>query len=256
MNKITNTLDTSELETEIDQLVYQLYGLSIYRNRNCGRKMQQHTKEKLLIYKEYLKNYLSVMCNTSRSNIFIWEPFAGMGIDENNERGSALIAACVIKDFRDQHRKNIKLFLNELDGKKHKKLTDSVIDFQQFVDVRKMKAEKFLNDVTAVLGNSSTGKIHSLFFIDPYGYTQYSQENLRSLLKLKDADYLIFIPTNSIYRFKRAKGNPARQFVLDLGIEESALENINNIDSFVIKLTEILKKMADTEFGYNYELKK
>ena len=56
-----------------------------------------HTKEKLLVYEGYLKNYLSVMCNQSHYKyIVIWEPFAGDG------SGSAGEVAKIIKDFLDK----------------------------------------------------------------------------------------------------------------------------------------------------------
>ena len=78
--------------------------------------IQRHSQEKLLVYKSYLNNYLSLLTNTKWFNrIFIWEPFAGKGRDEQEIEGSALIAAKIIKNFRKKSGKEIRLFLNELD---------------------------------------------------------------------------------------------------------------------------------------------
>ena len=41
---------------------------------------------------------------------------------------------------------------------------------------------------------------------------------------------------------------------MDLGVQESILKNIKNIESFAEKLTEKLKEKAQTEFGYQYKL--
>lgn len=216
--------------------------------------MKEHTKEKLWVYREYLKNYLSVMSRTGRQKIFVWEPFAGMGLDENKEMGSALIAARMIKAFREgKHRKNIQLFLNELDKKEYEELKQAVSKYESFVHVFNSKAQDFLSAVHTSLEKFHKD-VHNLFFIDPYGYTQYSQDNLRQLLTQRNSEYLIFIPTNHIYRFKKTENNPARKFVLDLGVKESVLKNINTIDSFAEELTEKLKELADAEFGYNYKL--
>ena len=220
--------------------------------------MKQHTKEKLMIYREYLNNYLSVMCKTPwYRKIFVWEPFAGGGLDEDNEAGSALIAAAIIDGFRKNYRgTDIRLFLNELDKTRCQSLKKSTGKYQDFVSVYNFEAEEFLSQVHSELKKISANRdIHNLFFIDPYGYTQYSQENLINLLNLNNSDYLIFVPTSSIYRFKNTEDNPARKFVLDLGIQESVLNDIKNVESFAEKLKKKLKEKAQAEFAYQYRLK-
>ena len=214
--------------------------------------MKEHTKEKLLIYREYLKSYLSVMCYGPWDAISVWEPFAGEGIDENNEQGSALQAAYIIKGFRDKHSKSITLTLNELDDGKYESLK-KVTNKYEFVDVKNLSANEFLGEVSTKLKDNNK-KSHNLFFIDPYGYTQYSQRNLNDLLNLNNSDYLIFMPTNHIYRFHKKEDNPARKFVLDLGITDNILKGTKNINSFVKQLTNILKEKANTEYGYSHKI--
>lgn len=220
--------------------------------------MREHTEEKLTVYREYLKNYLYVMCNAKQySRIFVWEPFAGGGLDEDNEAGSALIAAETIDGFRNNYRgTDIRLFLNELDKTRYQSLKRSTSKHRGFVRVYNWEAERFLSKVHSELKKISRNRnLHNLFFIDPYGYTQYSQENLIDLLNLNNSDYLIFIPTISIYRFKNTEDNPARKFVLDLGIQESVLNDIKNVESFAEKLKKELKEKAQVEFAYQYRLK-
>lgn len=122
----------------------------------------------------------------------------------------------------------------------------------RFARTHNLDAKDFLEQVTAILKDSSHS--HNLFFIDPYDYTRYSQENLNVLLKLNRSDYLIFMPTNHIYRFHNTKDNPARKFIFDFGINQDILKDIKNINYFANQLTIILKDKADTKYGYNYKI--
>lgn len=217
--------------------------------------MQEHTKEKILLYKAYLNNYLAVMCKQPYwNNIFIWEPFAGEGKLADGEKGSALCAAETIDGFRKEHsKKNIRLLLNELDASRYQNLERLMESYTTFVKVYNHDAKDFLSKVNGFL-SLHEGNIHNLLFVDPYGYTQYTRENLTNLLKLSGVDYLIWMPTNSIYRFRRDEGGPARQFVLDLGVDKASLEDIKRVDSLAGKLVTRLKEIAGTAFGYAYKL--
>jgi hypothetical protein len=55
-------------------------------------KIENHSKLKLDIYKKYLETCLPIMYKLDYcSDIFIVEPFAGKGISDNGEEGSAVI---------------------------------------------------------------------------------------------------------------------------------------------------------------------
>lgn len=229
--------------------------------------IKKHSKEKLLVYKKYLIEYLSVLTNQSYyDRIFIWDIFAGRGQDKQGVRGSALIAAQVIKDFREPKKNYIQLVLNELDEENYNRLKDLIDEkeFQEFTKVYKEKADDFLQKVSQKLKKAE--KIHSLFFIDPHGYTQCSTDKLKRLFNLSNAEYLMFIPTNHIYRFihprkgdaaasyKSTKEEPAVRFVLDLGVEEDSLKDIKTPNDFVAILKNALKKFADTKYVYSYKV--
>ncbi len=210
-----------------------------------------HTQEKLSVYKEYLINYLSVMCSVRHWNTAVWEPFAGEGESTDKEKGSAMIAAETIKDFRVKKDKDIRLFLNELNPQKYQRLEKSMEPYSDFVGVFNMDAKDFLDEIIKFL--SSSRKIHSLIFIDPYGYTQYTKENLVRLLNLSRIDYLIFMPTSHIYRFHGKEDNPARQFALDLGVKPGTLSKPDH-DAFSAELLGKLKEIAKSDYGYRYQL--
>ena len=220
-----------------------------------------HSEEKLSIYREYLEGYLSVLANPSKQiyeTINIIELFAGSGISENEKSGSAVIAAKTIRKFYQKNAgRNMKLqfFLNEKSHEKCEALNESLSEYE-FANITNIPADDF---VCHLFENEclSAGKIRnsrSLVFIDPYGYTQLSQKNLNKLLQKKEVEILLFMPTNSIYRFKSKEGKPARNFILEFGIQEHLINDIKDIDSFAAELTKKLKERASTPYAYNYEI--
>ena len=213
----------------------------------------EHSQEKLLVYEKYLEAYLSVLTNqTHYGRIFIWDIFAGRGKDDKGTKGSALVAAEIIKNFRDKKKKDIRLFLNELDENNYEQLKKYIEPHKAFTEVYQTEGENFLNKINQVFKNKNYS-ILNLFFIDPYGYTQYKTETLKELFNLKNSEYLIFIPTNHIYRFANAlkKNNPAAKFLENLGIEN---KDFKNAEDFTKKLEDNFKKVAKTDFVYSYKI--
>ncbi len=215
-------------------------------------QIKKHSQEKLLVYKKYLIEYLSVLTNQPYYNqILIWDIFAGKGKDDKGTKGSALIAAEQIKDFRDKTGKNIRLFLNELNKANYQQLCSNLENYH-FTKVFNKNGEDFLKEINHTFKNKNY-KIHNFFFIDPHGYTQYSTSTLKELLNLKSSEYLIFIPTNHIYRFLKAlnENNPAAQFVHNLEMKKKDFKDAN---SFVKELEKILKKITNSHFVYSYKI--
>lgn len=214
--------------------------------------IKEHSKLKLFVYREYLTNYLSVLCNQQFfDTIPIFDIFAGCGIDEEGTEGSAVIAAEIIKDFRDKSGKNILLFLNELNPAHYKKLVDSVQEYSEFTDIANDEARFALETIKRIFGRVNT---KGLLFIDPYGYTQWPIDIIHDILKIKDIEILLFVPTFSIYRFSTVEDNPARRFLLDMGIVENTLNDIRNIDDFAEEFTNTLKSVSNSQFAYNYKI--
>ena len=217
--------------------------------------IHEHSEEKLSVYREYLDSYLSVLANQSYYvTINVIDLFAGPGISSNQKKGSAMVAVEVIDNHREKNTVNF--YLNEKDAEKYKTLKENLSQYDYPVITNK-SADDFVEQlfIDGCLSPSNVRKSHSLLFIDPHGYTQLSIGNLTKILQQPKIEVLIFVPVYSIYRFITAEGNPARRFVLDLGIEKSILSGIKNMDSCVNRLTHIFKEKANTEFGYSYELR-
>ena len=209
-----------------------------------------HSKIKLKIYKSYLEAYLSIMCNIRyMQNIFIVEPFAGKGIADNNEAGSALISKQVIEKT-DHKRKDIFLILN--DKQFAPNLVENIHPDGKHIHVYNKDAniciQKFL-DYTQKSG------CHKLFFIDPWGYTQLTKDTYDKLFSNNSLDTLIFIPIYHIYRFLRKEINatqlkPIANFLSDIGIDEKVVQKCSNEQDFILQIQDTLKQRAKTDFVY------
>ncbi|MDA7967480.1 MAG: three-Cys-motif partner protein TcmP [Gammaproteobacteria bacterium] len=232
-------------------------------------KIGQHSAEKLRVYREYIDGYLSVLTNAPNfKNINVIDLFAGMGVSENEKRGSALIAAELVSDFSEKVKaaekfkgeKNLQLFLNEKSPKYYKKLRENLAKYS-FAKVSNRPADDFVKEIFApggaVLGNMKDSI--SLFFIDPHGYTQLSHDSLEKIFGGDGKTFgggkieiLLFVPTTSVYRFKKTK--VAREFMADLGVEEAAINDINSHVSWAKMVVQGLRKKAATDFVFDYNL--
>ncbi|MDR2268631.1 MAG: three-Cys-motif partner protein TcmP [Rickettsiales bacterium] len=216
----------------------------------------EHSKVKLEIYKEYLKAYLAIMTlpNVYYRNIYVIDPFAGMGKSDNGESGSAVIANNVFTEMLPTFTTNQKsphLALNEIDAARLAKLKENV-PAQSYIDFSGDSADKFISDISNTLNNLS----HALYFIDPFGYTQISKNTYDSYLFGKtNSDILIFIPVYHIYRFLKKEETseqlkPIAEFLKDIDISENNAKNVKNYQEFIKVIVDALKERANTQFVY------
>lgn len=217
--------------------------------------INEHSRLKLKIYNSYLKAYVSIMKMVPRfKEIRIIEPFAGKGKSDNGEYGSAYIANEIIrKQGTDNAGVNkFKLLFN--DKQFSKELKDNLAAWDN-MRVWNLDADSFLNEV---IKRSSGRNIHSLFFIDPWGYSQIKGSTYDKLFQLNSFEVLVFIPVSLIFRFIRFRENesqlaPIATFLSDMGIEDAS--SCKSIDDFTDKIVQAFKIKAKTEFVYCKKLK-
>jgi three-Cys-motif partner protein len=183
----------------------------------------EHSKAKLELYSRYLRAYLAVLLNTPGfDRIVVHDIFAGQGFSANAEKGSAVIAAEVIEEVgttRNPKHKPISLQLNDAETKNVEQLK-AHLKGRAFVEFSNVNADTYIEAFTRSRGQ------HSLFFIDPYGYTQISRDNLRKLFSQPFSDLLLFVPLYHVYRFLRhgeqsEQMKPIARFLNDFGVDES-----------------------------------
>ena len=238
--------------------------------------IQEHSKIKLELYRLYLERYLSVLLATkSFDNIVVSDVFAGCGIAQNEEEGSAVVAAKTIAGVLKDHNrfgKKVSLKLNDADSKSCSALSEHLKAYD-FAAVTCTDADQYIQAWSPTAGS------HNLFFIDPHGYTQVSTNNLKRLFGAQNCDFLIFIPIYHIYRFLKPSDNPKSKkdegflpglgvsdkkrevdgdkfyepitkFLAGLGIEQSAANSANTVEDFADVIVAALKKISGSKFVY------
>ena len=220
-------------------------------------RITQHSKEKLKVYKEYLKEYLSVMLKTRYKSIYVIEPFAGKGISDDGNEGSAMIAKNVILNFcGDKKYNNITLFLNDNNKNNCTELYNNLKPFDFRLRMFTKDANEFIRNI---LKNRETSN-HSFMFIDPFGYTQINKDTYNLLFSQNNIDVLIFIPTYFIYRFLKgeetdSKYKPIAEFLNDFNInKENAIKAKNDV-MFAQEIVNSIKKKINSKFVYKRQIK-
>ena len=223
--------------------------------------MEEHSKKKLTLYREYLDGYLSVLTNQSYfKNIFIVDFFGGVGINQNGDQGSAIIAAEAVKQFQEESNPDIRLILNELDNRKYNRLKENIIPILPTCCISNKPANDLLPRLYAEYQKFKS-RSRTLIFIDPYGYTQFGQNNLTQLMQDTSIEILIFIPINHIYRFINRQDpeisvRPIRHFLSDCGIGPEQYKGLDNLDDFISLLKANFKERSkNPSYIYSYRLK-
>ena len=154
-------------------------------------KQQDHSKEKLRIYKGYLRSYLAIMGETPFfKEVCIYDLFAGKGKDNNKYEGSALIAKEEISQKLPKFKaknKSLKLYLNEKKKDVYKELCSHFNEIK-WVKISNEDADKWINQWT----QPKIGK--HFFFLDPFGYLHLSNESYKKLLTPENVEVLLFMP--------------------------------------------------------------
>ncbi len=221
---------------------------------DTNKEILEHSKTKLELYRLYLERYLSVLIAAQRKKINVVDIFAGSGISKNNEKGSAVIAAKEIQSVLSKKASSsigIKLLLNDIERANCDKLKENLRDYN-FASVTCSSADDFIQ-------GRSQSQEHNLFFIDPHGYTQLREENLKTLLSADKSDSLIFIPLSFIFRFLKPKAaktedeeqnsrfdanayyEPIKKFLAILKIGEQQAQACNGVEEFADEVKKRLK---------------
>lgn len=238
--------------------------------------IQEHSKIKLELYRLYLERYLSVLSMTNHFvNIDVLDIFAGCGFSNNNEKGSAVIAAETISNIQSAHAsrvKNYKLRLNDFDKKNYNSLKLLLKNYD-FTDITCIDANEYIEKW------QPSKHTHHLFFIDPHGYTQVSTKNLQRLFTAPYCDFLIFVPIYHIYRFLKPsdtatthesedllpgfdikkhtrKIDPDKfyesiaEFLSGLGIDRKVAIAADDVEKFADMISSAIKNISNSSYVY------
>ena len=184
----------------------------------------ESTLVKLDLYRRYVRAWIPVFLNLAVDRIQIFDFFAGPGKDINNVSGSPLIALEEIMTALAQRHKNnppIHLYFNEYIKAKYDDLK-SLIDGTQLSGSVKVH----LLNADFPTAFAKWGEIHSeeeskhiktadLLFLDQNGTKQITKEVFSRITSTDRTDFLFFISSSYINRFKgqeqNRKGTPIEE---------------------------------------------
>jgi three-Cys-motif partner protein len=218
---------------------------------NVKNVVLPHSQAKLDLYRDYLNEYLPVLGSSPFiSKINIYDIFCGAGIYEDGKLGSPLIAAsCILNHIltfqkAGKSTKPIKLVIN--DKESHK-----VNNVKQYID------ELGLNNCEVIPYNYEASQMfsivqkeliskgrneRSLIFVDPYGYTDITKNNLLGLLDNQRSEVILFLPISHLYRFSE---------ISQIDINRKCYDNLRIfIDSFFDTASKSLLLSSEDVFQY------
>ena len=179
--------------------------------RNLHEKpFDEGTQDKLSLYREYLRKWLPVFINAKTvEKIQVFDFFAGPGLDVNGNQGSPAITCREIKDAVLFHKepilKEIRAYFNEKDRGKFQNLLSYISEEAEDMPWAELKTENddfqstFEKWEPHMHGNSA-----NLLFLDQNGVKEISQTVFETIVRLQRTDFIFFISSAMVNRFKSA----------------------------------------------------
>jgi three-Cys-motif partner protein len=233
---------------------------------NSKNTLYEHSAAKVRLLREYMSAYLGILANTDWiKEIRLYDLFSGPGIYEDGGEGSPIVFLQEIKRAHQyvsgprNKETNFVCLFNDKEGKRITKLKENIatkeLDISSYggITYRTDDYKVVLKDVKS--GISRFNNERGFVFIDPYGYSEISLNDIADLTSSGKCEVLLFMPTHHMYRFKD-NGTPEClvKFLEDLdiynkirgvkGLEfiervkdgfQSKLGDVVFVDSFVIK---------------------
>jgi three-Cys-motif partner protein len=165
------------------------------------------TLDKLSLYRDYLREWLPVfMNNRSVDTIQVFDFFAGPGIDREGNPGSPVIACDEIRralEVDSVFSKKIKLFFNEVDKVKHSNLISCINEQKATLPRVEFNAmQEDFPDAFRAWNPLMHGWTANLLFLDQNGVKQITKAVFQDIVRLARTDFLFFISSAMINRFK------------------------------------------------------
>lgn len=213
-------------------LTLQFVDKQVITNKECMTKdinsspFDEGTKIKLDIFRRCFREWYPVFVHDLyTTHLFVFDMFAGSGMDPEGHPGSPLILLDEAKGAMCQHCKSLKsnsngkkvfFVFNEYLKPKFEALKNNVSDFQdqcmvsnncsecpikKGIRVRNEDFKDLLADdkIDKVLKNNEYGKF---VLIDQYGIKQVTEEVFSKLISFPKTDFIFFISSSTINRFK------------------------------------------------------
>lgn len=181
--------------------------------RNLHLKpFDESTREKLGLYREYLREWLPVFIHDQYiDNIQVFDFFAGPGKDVDGISGSPLITCEEIRVALDsiegKRTPQIRAFFNEIDNSKHRDLS------MYIAEQRKAMPRVFFETSNSDFYKAferwhpkMKGRSANLLFLDQSGVNQITEPVFQAIVVLPKTDFIFFISSAIVNRFRTQQG--------------------------------------------------
>lgn len=178
-------------------------GLNLFRE-----PFDEGTMRKLYLYRHYVEAWLPVFMHQSLDRIQIFDFFAGQGNDSEGKPGSPLIALHQIRSAQDGYFKPtppppILLYLNEFKKCNFEHLCEVCSKCQ---DIGSTTIHYSNKDFNVVFGEwlplMQSKNVANLVFLDQNGVKFITPEVFRTITSIPRTDFLFYISSSHINRFK------------------------------------------------------
>lgn len=174
----------------------------------------EHSEAKVQLYSGYLERYLAVLSKSSFvSKIHVFDLFCGEGKYENDKQGSPLAAIDTMQRVFAHTSANppiVEVLFNDNGVSEIEPNLTKIQRLKRFVAEKEIPknvtinfSEKDFDEVLveALEADRRLSGVKSLFFIDPYGYTDIQPNLIREILSRKSTELILFLPVSFMYRF-------------------------------------------------------
>ncbi len=196
------------------------------------------TLVKLDLYRRYVRAWLPVFLNSQKlvvDKIQIFDFFAGPWHDVNGKSGSPLIALEEISAaLKQEHHNNpeIHLYLNEMMKGKFETLVNSCEEspLKSIVKFHFLNSEfkDAFDNWKSEIGKNTIGcKTASLLFLDQNGTKQITKEVFTNIISAARTDFLFFIASSYIYRFRTQPFNVKPAPILPEDFDGMTMKNVH-----------------------------
>jgi three-Cys-motif partner protein len=180
------------------------------RGKFFGKPFDEGTLTKLEIFELYAREWLPVFlsrANPIKPKIQIFDFFAGPGLDSKGQSGSPLRLLKQLNIYRalpgwshvaihvhffDKSSKNVKTLKRSIEN--------SGLSLENVaLDIRRLDFETAFEQCSPLLKDRQAAK---LVFIDQFGVDQVTDEVFRRLINFPTCDFLFFISSSTLHRFR------------------------------------------------------
>lgn len=181
--------------------------------RNLHLKpFDESTQEKLGLFRDYIREWLPVFIRDRYGDaIQVFDFFAGPGKDVEGNPGSPLITCDEIRTAlngaKEEKSPQIRVFFNECDDSKYRELSKFIEEKRE--EMPSVSFEASNHDFPTAFEKwlpKMKGRFANLLFLDQSGVKQITENVFKTISGLPRTDFIFFISSAIINRFKGQQG--------------------------------------------------